>query len=382
LHCVNISPKTSWCFLELAFSNGERAFGEVSSFGNERALIAEIENLDARLKSQKPVVMGGVFALVKQVQMTEVQRLLVVGLEQAMLDVMARSAGQSLSTLLGGPFRNEIECYANINRGIADRSPEGFARQASRVVASGYRAIKIAPFDGYRWNAGTRSSRMQAFSVGIARIGAVRDAVGGSVDILIDCHARFDLAGAAELIRATQPFELFWIEEPVDFECCDAEPIRKLRHLAHVNGVRFAGGEQLCTVSDTIRMLDREVCDVILPDLRLSGVRNAISMLDYAVERGVAASLHNPVGPVLDAISRQVAAALPSFLVLERQVGESPLFDRLRGAEVVMQNGNVQLDGGDGFGFELDRDVLAEVSGRPDEMLANFAGVGGAGPDA
>ena len=75
----------------------------------------------------------------------------------------------------------------------------------------------------------------------------------------------------------------------------------------------------------------RGAYDAILPDLRWTGLRTGLSILELAAASGIEVSLHNPVGPILDLVSVQVAAALPSFLILERQVRESPLFEELRG---------------------------------------------------
>ena len=94
------------------------------------------------------------------------------------------------------------------------------------------------------------------------------------------------------------------------------------------------------------------------------------------------ASLHNPVGPVLDAVSRHVAAAVPSFLILERQVGETPLYDMLRGGAVQLVHGAAEIEDGGGIGFVPDREVLREAAEMPIERTASFANLAGAGPDA
>ena len=95
--------------------------------------------------------------------------------------------------------------------------------------------------------------------------------------------------------------------------------------------MRLAGGERLTSMARLRDLLSRGGYDVVLPDLRDTGVRTGIAMLELAVASGIEASLHNPVGPVLDALSVHVAAALPSFSIIEGQVHESPLFDDIAG---------------------------------------------------
>ena len=102
--------------------------------------------------------------------------------------------------------------------------------------------------------------------------------------------------------------------------------------------------------------LARGACDAILPDIRWTGIRTGMAMLELAAASGVGVSLHNPVGPVLDGISIQVAAALAGFLILERQVRESPLFDAVRGgSQATGRRRALSSTARPGFGPEPDR---------------------------
>jgi galactonate dehydratase len=96
-------------------------------------------------------------------------------------------------------------------------------------------------------------------------------------------------------------------------------------------------------------------------------------------------SLHNPVGPVLDAVSRHVAAALPNFLTLERPVRETPLWNALRGGPAKMLGGAVEVEiFAAGLGLALDAGLLRQQGRdelRPQRALS-FKGMAGAGPDA
>ena len=60
----------------------------------------------------------------------------------------AKRAGVPINVLLGKAVRKSVPVYANINRGARDRSPDGVAQSARSAVASGFNAVKIAPFDG------------------------------------------------------------------------------------------------------------------------------------------------------------------------------------------------------------------------------------------
>lgn len=380
---VPVSPKTAWIVVEATLADGATGFGEASLFGQEGAVLAEVEALNARLAADRIDAVGPALDALAQAQMSPARAVLRTGLEAALMDALARRAELPLGVLLGGAYRQRIPVYANINRGTVDRSAEGFARRAREIVDGlGYRAVKIAPFDGLRWDLARReaSARLDA---GLERIAAVRSAVGAEIDIHVDCHFRLTLATAVRVLAETASLRLAWIEDPMDPARTDPADARAVREAAHRSGTMVAGGERIAAPREAIRLLADGGLDVVLPDLRLTGVRGGLTILSLCAEAGVHASLHNPAGPVLDALSRQVASALPGFLVLERQVGESALYDALRGgAPAPLADGEVPLDAGPGLGFVPDRDALAAASRAPLELAGSFRGIAGAGPDA
>ncbi len=77
-----------------------------------------------------------------------------------------------------GRKRASVPAYANINRGVRERSPQGFADAARGAVAAGYRAVKLAPFDGVISQDAATTPIDERTRAGIDRVYAVRDAVG------------------------------------------------------------------------------------------------------------------------------------------------------------------------------------------------------------
>src|SRR5262249_5284379 len=68
-------------------------------------------------------------------------------LEQCLWDIRGNVVGQPVYQLRGGRVQPRIRLYANINRSTEPRTPDGFAEMASRAVAAGFDAVKLAPFD-------------------------------------------------------------------------------------------------------------------------------------------------------------------------------------------------------------------------------------------
>ena len=380
---VPVSVKTVWICVELAFDDGSSGWGEATLSGAEEAVLAEIGHANSLLAEKGVTTPGEAAASLRMAHASDARLIVIRAVEQAFFDALARRSGISLAALLGGPERRSIPVYANINRGIPARTPEGFATRARDVVAEeGYVAVKIAPFDGLHWARADHATATRLLAAGIDRIKAVKDAIGPAASLLVDCHSRLSPVMARTVLREVGEAGLFWLEEPLAEEAFDPHTARALRSFANDRGIQIAGGEHLSTMEGARDFLARGACDAILPDLRWTGIRTGMAMLELAAASGVGVSLHNPVGPVLDRISLQVAAALPSFMILERQVRESPLFDAVRGESQSLDGGAIPIGSEPGFGRAPDRAVLVRCAGEGFSRPASLAGVGGAGGDA
>src|SRR4029079_3873320 len=135
-------------------------------------------------------------------------------LDQALNDLSAQRANVPLAAHLGTPRTARVPLYANINRGTLDRTPDGFAARAREVAGRGFDAVKIAPFDDVRPDIAHTPEGRALIERGIARIAAVRDALGPARTLMVDCHWRLTEMAAADLLRELEPYGLFWFECP------------------------------------------------------------------------------------------------------------------------------------------------------------------------
>lgn len=380
---ADVSDKTVWLLLRLRDGAGQEGWGEATSFGNE----AEITGLAAHLSD---MVRGGdvrsvqpLLAALHQSEIAPGRRALLSALEQAGLDLAARRAGLPLAEMLGGARRDAVPFYANINRGISDRSPAGFAARARAMIdKTGACAVKIGPFDGYRWDRLDWPERRAVLDQGLARVDAVKAELGADADVFVDCHDRFDLQGARQVIAELCRMGVAWIEDVTAMHLTAPDDQRRLRAACHAGGARLAGGEHVTDSAGIAALLAGGGHDVVLPDLRLTGLQEGMAMLRLAAASGVSASLHNPVGPVLDAISVELAASLPGFLILERQIGESEMTGRIRPTPAAMGQGRVAIATAPGFGFVPETAALVPAEAGVRQGMASFTGTPGAGPDA
>tara|TARA_B110001450_G_scaffold253323_1_gene276565 strand:+ start:12568 stop:13749 length:1182 start_codon:yes stop_codon:yes gene_type:complete len=383
-YSVLVSNKSTWFVLEMSL-DGAVGYGDATVLGSEAELTGLIGNLCRWVETRPDIALPDLTRYVMQNDPTLARRGLASALEQAWYGALAARARVPIASMLGGPVRSKIPFYANINRGIVNRSPEGFASRALEILnMTGAAGVKIAPFDGFRTGQSSPREANALIATGIERAAAVRQAIGPDTLLLIDCHSRFSSLQAIDLIRELAKLDVFWVEDPCDMDSLQVSQLHRLRGFANALGLRVAGGESVLDFNEMTRLLAREGHDVVLPDLRYTGIAQGMAMMRLADSQGVELSLHNPVGPVLNAMAVHVASALPTFLILERQLGETPLYEEIVDSQMVAKDGNVFVPTRAGLGLELRKTHLGLVTASEDSMLftRTFSGIPGAGPDA
>lgn len=351
---VAVTPKTNWCFILLRTEGGLTGLGECTLSGQEPLLAAEAARLAAEVVGQDALARNRLARLLPHAPGGLVAHTVLSGFEQGLWDVAAQAAGAPLHALLGGALRGRIPLYANINRGVAPRTPEGFAAAARRAVAAGFGAVKLAPFDPIIWE--DHEGWRAGYAQGLARVAAVRDAIGPMVALMVDAHWRFSPGGAASLIRDVAPLGLFWLECPVA-EANHAE-IRRLRSMANDRGMRLAGAETLSGLAAYRPLVEGGLYDVLMPDMKHCGGHEEMRRIAaLALTAGVEIAPHNPTGPVCHAHSLHACATLPNLLPLEVQFGETERFFSLcGGASLRFDSGAAAVLQAPGLGVALDEE--------------------------
>jgi L-alanine-DL-glutamate epimerase-like enolase superfamily enzyme len=195
-------------------------------------------------------------------------------LEAALWDLAGRALGVPMATLLGGA-RDRVPAYASLGE---LRAPEQRAEDAHALVQNGFRAVKV------------RIAR-ERVSEGIATVAAMRDAVGGDLQIMVDLNQWWRMAGdivpgadpqgARRIIETLAELGIVWVEEPLA-----GDDLSGMRMLRETTGVRIAGGEMARDFDDLRRALDADALDVFQPDVVLAlGISGARTLADLALRR-------------------------------------------------------------------------------------------------
>ena len=128
------------------------------------------------------------------------------GIKIACWDIAGKFYNAPVANLLGGRIRDRVKMYANAWF-VGAREPADFAKAAKKTVAMGVKALKWDPFGKAHM-----TLSLEEMDKAVKIVGAVRDAVGPYVDLLIECHGRFNPFTAVEVSRQLAPFHPMLIE--------------------------------------------------------------------------------------------------------------------------------------------------------------------------
>ncbi|MDF2759567.1 MAG: galactonate dehydratase [Thermomicrobiales bacterium] len=279
------------------------------------------------------------------------------GVEVALWDIQGQALGVPIHRLLGGPVRDRIRAYANGPRGD---TPEEMSRSAVDLVSQGFTALKMAPWEAMPILAG--KTRIEA---GVAKVRAVREAIGPEVELMVDAHGRLSPPVAVRAAMALAPLGITFLEEP-----CLPGHAPALIRIARKSPVPIAVGERHYTRSAFSELLASRTIGVLQPDIIQSGgIAEARRVAALAEMHFVAVAPHNPWSWVNTVASLHLDAVVPNFLMQEVITDPEPWKDAVVSHHPAMDaEGFFALPRAPGLGIMLDLEATKRfppVEGRP-----------------
>jgi galactonate dehydratase len=278
------------------------------------------------------------------------------GVEMALWDIKGKALGVPVFELLGGKYRERVKCYAN--HWFAEAvTPDDYAKAARHAVGTmGYRALKWDPFE----DASLEMDRA-LFNRSVEVVAAVREAVGPDIELMLDCHGRFNVPTAIAMCRAMAPYELTWIEEPVP-----PESISALADVRAHSPLPIAAGERGFEPKWFLEAIEKRACDILQPDVsHLGGMAETKRVAHLAHWHALPVAPHNPVGPVMNAMTLHASVALPNFTVFETVSIDVPWRKELVRETLVFERGELLAPTAPGLGVELNEAACARYPYQP-----------------
>ena len=345
-----------WCFLRIETDDGVVGWGEPVIEGRAATVAAAVEELSDYLIGQDPrrindlwqVMYRGGFYRGGPILMSAI-----AGIDQALWDIKGKALGLPVHDLLGGRVRDRIGVYSWIG---GDR-PSDTAAAARGAVERGFRAVKMNGTEEMAY-IDTRDKVAHAAE----NVAAVREAVGSNVGIGVDFHGRVHRPMVKPLLRALEPYDLMFVEEPVLTE--NLEPSLDVLRGAPMP---IALGERKYSRWDFRDILALGVVDILQPDpCHSGGITETVKIAAMAEAHDVAIALHCPLGPIALATCLQIDAVSHNAAIQEQSLGihynkSNDILDYISNKEVFhYADGFVSIPQGPGLGIEVDEAYVIE----------------------
>ncbi len=218
-------------------------------------------------------------------------------LETALLDLRAQVRGVSVASLLSPEAEKPRDAVA-VNALIASLAPGAAEREALRAVRAGFRTLKLKVGHG-------------TLDDDVARVSAVRAAVGASLRIRLDANGAWTRDEALRALGALEAFSPELVEQPVPGDALDALAFVRAR-----SPIPIAADESLADARRASRVLELGAADwLVLKPGALGGLRTCLALAARAREAGVGVFVTSGLdGSIARAAALALAAALPDPL--------------------------------------------------------------------
>jgi galactonate dehydratase len=310
----------NWIFVKVVTDqDGLWGWGEATLEWHTRGVVGAIQDLAELIVGEDPTRIEHIWQMMYRQHFWHgngaVRGTAISGIDIALWDILGKIHGVPCHKLWGGPVRDFIRLYCHLGGGrmedFYDVSPSDagrFAELARQAVESGFTAFKTMAVPETMPLEGLRPIRYAE-----ACVAAMRDAVGDSIDIMVDCHARPSPRMGLRFAKALEPFGLYWFEEP-----CWPETVDAMADIQRAVTTPIATGERLITQYQVRDVLEKRAASVIQTDItHCGGLSESRRIAGLCDAYRVAMAPHNPQGPVSTAASLEFGFATPSYIICE-----------------------------------------------------------------
>ena len=267
------------------------------------------------------------------------QMVAISAVDCALWDLRGKIMGLPIYRLLGGPTRERVACYASM---LGHSHEPGLIRErAQRMANNGFKAQKwffrYGPGDG-----------LEGMEKNVAMVRTVREAVGPTVEIMLDAFMGWDATYTIRMLQRIEEFQPRWMEEPVP-----PDRIGDFALIRRNTRIPIATGEHEYTRWGFLTLLQAEAIDVIQADPDwCGGISELVKIGTLASAFGKQVFPHgHSVPAALNVIASQPPAIFP---MVEYLFMFQPLAQFFHTIQVVPEAGSFALPTAPGLGITID----------------------------
>ena len=367
------SPNQNYLFVKIITDAGIYGVGDASLNGREQTVSNLIDTyLTPMLIGRDPGQIEDFWQLVYRGAYWRGGNIIMsalCGIDMALWDILGKSADKPLYALLGGKVRSRVLCYSHI---LGQTYGEKLEQAADYVRTRGLKVIRLrAGLPAANGTFGLKDSQsgpvVESWNPDdeihntIDYFINVRKAVGKDIGIIYDLHERFSPDQAVRILHRLEPYDPFFIEDPVAPDCVDS-----LRYVREKSSVPIAFGELYksrweCLPAITNHWIDYIRCDVI----RIGGITEARKIAALAETYDIKTAWHGPndVSPITHAVNWHLNVSEYNFGIQEDGTTDNLIKNVVTGGPTY-EEGYLVMDDKPGIGCDIDEEAAAQYPFR------------------
>lgn len=301
------------------------------------------------------------------------------GVDMALWDIKGKLANMPLYQLFGGKVREGVPVYRHVDGRDIEEICDNILRFQEmgithlRCQCGGYggapygQTPKTAPAGAHD---GMYLDARQYIRDTVQLFEQIRSRIGYDMQLIHDVHERIPPIDAIRLAKALEPYDLFYLEEPVPLE-----QINWLRNLRQQTSIPIAHGELFNNSREWKAIIAEQLIDYTRVHIsQIGGITPARKLQIFAGEFGVRTAWHGPgdMSPIAHAANIHIDLAAQNFGVQEWSGIEPPNFviQELKGPHGALlevfpglpeyKDGYVYANDKPGLGVDLDEKEAAK----------------------
>jgi L-alanine-DL-glutamate epimerase-like enolase superfamily enzyme len=320
----------------------------------------------------------------------------VSAIEIALWDIAGKAANVPVYKLMGGKIRDHVRCYNGGVRVQRDgNEPKHYFDWAAKVKAleQGFTIVKtaigfhggMASIPGFYYGNTTPSSSPKdvgrrgpiteyGLKYMIERVAAMKEALGDTVGLALDCGPGFLLSDAIRLANALEPFNLMWMEDVLTGDYTPYVMADDYRELTISTTTPIHTGEQIYLRQNFRELIEKHAVRIIGPDPEdIGGIGELKWVAEYADLHSIQMAPHGVFDGLIGLAAHvQVGAAMPeNYIAFEYPVANPAWwYDIVEGLpNPIVSGGLIEVWDGPGLGIEINVKAARQYLSEEDKKF-------------
>jgi L-alanine-DL-glutamate epimerase-like enolase superfamily enzyme len=321
----------------------------------------------------------------------------VSAIEIALWDIAGKAAGIPVYKLLGGKIRDQVRCYnGSVRVERKGSEPKDYMQWAADVKAlpQGFTIVKTAI--GYHggmnrtvpnFSYNNTSPSASAKDVGrrgpiteyglkymVERVAAMKEGLGDSVGLALDCGPGMLLSDAIRLANALEPFNLMWCEDMLTGDYTPYVMADDYCELTRSTTTPIHTGEQIYLRQNFRELIEKHAVRILGPDPEdMGGIAEMKWVSEYADLHSIQFAPHGTFDGLIGVAAQvQAGAAMPENYIAFEYCQANPAwwYDIVSGLpNPVVKNGLIDVWDAPGLGIEIDKKAAKQYLAEEDKKF-------------